>query len=237
VTASRLSSDRARNYVAGAVGLPPAAALAFAQRARWGAEAFWDSYLTTVVPTIMLVFWTVTCLVYAALTHRTVGRLGASELRRFSRRQAAARREPRWKRLLGMGTGPGSWAANAIVIVIAFTLLLAQGEAWRTSPWLVGLSAASVAASWLVMVVSHALRYAESDSGDAPALRFTFPEPPVYSDYLRHSLLVSVAGALAPATPVTREGWSDLARHSLVAFIVNGVLVAMVVTLMLGRLA
>lgn len=234
-TTPRWGSDLARTLIASAVAFPASLAAVFLQIRAWGSEEYAGLYIEVGLPTIMLTYWSVTTVLYCLLTHVHLTRLDAAELRDRLAWEHDRRGNTRWSWLLGTG-GPATWTLTGGFIVLAFTLVLAQSPAWRSSVWLLVLSAVSVASSWVVMAYTHALRYGERDSHE-PALRFETDETPVFVDYLQHSLLVSVAAISAAATPLTRAGWRDLTQHAVTAFVVNTVLVAMVVSLLLGRVA
>ncbi|PWD49502.1 hypothetical protein C8046_00960 [Serinibacter arcticus] len=233
VLSRAVASDLSRTITATVSALPFALAVTVVQTRVWGAELFVERYAEVGIPTIMLTFWSAATLLYCLLTHVHLSRLGAATLRERSAREAASRHRHWYTPLLGSG-GPASWTISGGFIVLVFTLVLAQSPVWRSSIWLLAISALSVASSWVVMVYTHALRYCERDAQER-SLDFGGDEEPVFADYLQHSLLVSVAGVAAPATPTTRAGWRDLTQHAVTAFIVNGVLVAMIVTLLLGR--
>lgn len=124
-----------------------------------------------------------------------------------------------------------SWSvqvSSMALIVVALLLLL---PSWRAEPGLVVLALVMVAASWADMVISFALHYAAVDGG---SLDFPGDEPRTFSDYLYLAVTVQATFGLPDVAARTSAIRRHLSVHTLVSFVFNTVILAVVVTLLVG---
>jgi uncharacterized membrane protein len=133
-------------------------------------------------------------------------------------------------------------AVSASLGGVAVELGLARGmKGWNLAGHVL-LTGITVAASWFMMQLVYALRYAheyydpdEKDGiGDAEGLAFPGGEAPDYWDFLHFSAIIGVACQTADIA-ITDKGMRRLCTlHSLVAFAFNTVIVALTINLLAG---
>lgn len=195
-----------------------------------------DGASTAVVT--YLAFWPVFVVVYLVWTHLTYARRGPRALVASTQREAALSRRW-WTRLLGYG-GASSWTLAAAVVAVVVTVLIAQDPVYRRDWLYVGLGLLCVACSWALMAYAFALQYLRLDSGRrADGTRHVVMElegDPEFADYLTLAVLLSAMAATVSAQIRSREAWSIVRAHVLLAFTFNSVVVAMMVSLLFGGL-
>lgn len=185
-----------------------------------------------------LAFWPVFVVVYLVWTHLTYAGRGPRALVASTRRESELERRW-WTRMLGYG-GAASWTLAAAVVAVVVTILIAQDPAYRDDWLYVGLGLLCVACSWALMAYSFALQYLRLDGGRrADGTRHVQMElegEPRFADYLTLAVLVSAMAATVSAQIRSREAWSLVRVHVLLAFAFNSVVVAMMVSLLFGGL-
>lgn len=185
-----------------------------------------------------LAFWPVFVVVYLVWTHLTYARRGPRALVQSSRRESELGRRW-WNRLLDYG-GASSWTLSAAVVAVVVTVLIAQDPAFRRDWLYVGVGLLCVACSWALMAYAFALQYLRLDSERrADGTRHVVMElegDPRFTDYLTLAVLLSAMAATVSAQIRSREAWSLVRAHVLLAFMFNSVVVAMMVSLLFGGL-
>jgi hypothetical protein len=132
------------------------------------------------------------------------------------------------------GTGPNipaQWSGLAIgsVVVLVFSPHLLK------QPWVVALSAAVVATSWLVTVVSYAVHYSRI-SATAGGLTFPGDEGVVFWDCVYLAAQVQTTFSSSDVTIETTLTRRIVTGHTLIAFAFNTVIIALLIAvLFLGR--
>lgn len=188
---------------------------------------------------VYLFLWPMYCLVYALLVWIAYRDLPSDVLARAARRDL---REGRRlvTRLLGEG-GAVSSSVTVSAAAVVVTVLVAQSGLLQRSPVLLILAFLTVGGSWLVMVLAFALAYLRlNEASEAPAgglhLEVASPRPYRFDDYVTVALLASTMAATISVAPRTRAGWRMLRANVAVAFAFNSVVIAMVVSLLIGGL-
>lgn len=185
-----------------------------------------------------LFMWPLFGVVYLSWTHRAYTKAGPDALNRLARRETAA--QAHWfSKFFGYG-GSSSWTLTAALVAVFLAVAIAQDPAHRADPFYVALGLLSVASSWALMAYSFALQYLRLEASRSADASHHI-EPSVegesrFGDYLTLAILVSTMAATVSATIHTRRAWLMVRTNVLFAFTFNSVIVAMVVSLLLGGL-
>lgn len=131
------------------------------------------------------------------------------------------------------GKGPASWPVTVSVLALIVVVALVLRPSIREIPLVLGMALAMVVAAWLDVVVAYALYYARL--GTAHDV-FAFPgeEARGLSDYFYVALGVQTAFGTAGVEVLTRELRRVVIGQSLLAFAFNSVILAMILSLLLG---
>lgn len=174
--------------------------------------------------------WIVMGVFYPALTHLAYSRLSAPE---FHQRLSGDPSKVRsWTYRLLVRQGP--WSETVIGFVIAIGLLFSAMRG--NGP--VGLTAALVLAigvivsSWVLLVVNYALVFARLNARAGRQAHVVFPgeESPLFTDYVSFSTFVSTSVAPTGAEVVTTEARRAARAQTLVAFVFNTIIIALLVS-------
>lgn len=170
--------------------------------------------------------------VYQLLTWRAFDGLPAAELTRrvtaTTPRSARARRREAW-----LGAGPKGWASTAALTALAAALLIAVNDELRTRTVLVVLSLVTVAVGWTMVAMAYALRYLRTDTVEG-GLAFPGTEPPIWRDYVYLAVQVSTTFSTSDADVTSSRMRGQVTAHGLVAFVFNTVIVALLVSALIG---
>ncbi|WP_163541629.1 DUF1345 domain-containing protein [Occultella kanbiaonis] len=120
-------------------------------------------------------------------------------------------------------------SALALIVVA----LLAFNEGVRSEPGLVAAGLVMVVLSWLNVVVCYAIQYARSDLR-SPGMRFPGDEQPSFLRYLYVALSVQATFGTTDVEITTDRMRAVTMTHGLLAFVFNTVILAVVVSLLLG---
>lgn len=188
---------------------------------------------TTVV---YLFAWPLFGAVYLLWTHLAYANQGPRTLGSRARREEERQRRW-WSSLIGYG-GASSWTLSAALATIFITVVIAQNPDYRSDLLFVALGLLCVACSWAIMAYSFALQYLRLDAGDGEVehIRLGLEGDARFGDYLTLAVLLSTMAATVSAKIRTREAWALVRTNVLFAFTFNSVIVAMVVSLLLGGL-
>ena len=94
------------------------------------------------------------------------------------------------------------------------------------------MSGLLVVSSWLVVAVTYAVQYMRTDVAGG-GLAFPGDERPVFSDYCYLALQISTTYSSSDVQVTAREMRRRVGRHTLVAFVFNSVIVALLVSALL----
>ncbi|MGL5849674.1 MAG: DUF1345 domain-containing protein [Phycicoccus sp.] len=186
-----------------------------------------DDETSTVV--VIMANWVVFGAAYIGLTLWAFGRRGRPDLELAVRDSTPARRSA--GRILLEGGGATSWTVQAALVALGLLVVLSTTERFRTSGAMIGGGAVLVAACWGLMVVSYAVRYLREDV-ETPGLEFGGVAPPVFDDYLYQAVAVSASFATSDVTPTTTRMRRTVRSHTLIAFVFNTVILALLVSLL-----
>ncbi|ANY09423.1 DUF1345 domain-containing protein [Pseudonocardia sp. HH130630-07] len=182
------------------------------------------------VVTVYFGAWTAYSVVYTGLTWIALRRADGFTLvdwlaeDRIGRRR---RRRTEWLAGSGGPLGALTFCAVAIAAVICVMVL----RELREDPVVVGLAVLAVVASWLLIVIVYAVHYAR-ENGRSGGLGFPGPAPPRLADYVYLSVGISTAYNSGDVT-VTSTGMRSAATvHTVVAFVFNTVIVALLVSML-----
>jgi uncharacterized membrane protein len=206
----------------------PLMVLAIVNGVRWG-----DSVALGAVIGFAGLSLTLFSLVYVIWTHQLFHATPPQELDRIAAEQY--RRGPsRLERWMGFA-GTESWAMWAAIASIL--VAMATAFAWYSdrSLWLPLITIVTAASSWVTMAYAFALRYLRLNAAGED-IEFEIRETPTFSDYLSMSFLIATVAALSAGAPRTRAGLRSVRAQTIIAFVFNSLVIAMIVSLVLGLL-
>lgn len=180
---------------------------------------------------LVLLGWNIFAVLYALLSVRT---FSGDDAARF-RRQMRARTERRtrlWRRLNPHGDGP-TYAIQATIVAFAVVLVLPHVNAVEINLWLlVPVSLTILLSCWALSIVSYALHYAEKDL-ESPGLEFPGERTHAFADYLYFSIAVATTFGATDVTISTPRMRRVVNLHTVVTFVYNSVIVALLASLIL----
>ncbi|MCR2812126.1 DUF1345 domain-containing protein [Microbacterium sp. zg.Y1090] len=233
--ATRYVTDAARANLSSAIAAALGFAFAVATAAMRGDLGVVDPLRLGI--DVYLFMWPSFGAVYLVWTHLAYSRHDVATLRWRTQRELQAQRRWWWP-LVGFG-GASSWTLSAALAAVFITVVIAQTPEYRGSLLYVALGLLCVACSWALMVYAFALQYLRLQVGtiDADHIRLEVGSPATFGDYLTLSILLSTMAATVSASVRTRQAWMLVRTNVLFAFTFNSVIVAMVVSLLLGGLS
>jgi uncharacterized membrane protein len=229
-----LARDVARSYISVGVGMAVVTAILYG--------------LVFLAPSVLIplgrdqivrVFcysgWALFCLTYIALSLIAFSRLSAEELR-----SATAATEPDssgMRRFWWALNGGGAiwWAlTGAAVTLVTLIELIASGQ--ELTPLLIGSCVTVVVVTAALIVVAFAVNYAREDAVRG-GLRFPGEDEPRFGDYLYFSIQVTTTFGGSDVEVLHRGMRRIVSMHSVIAFTFNTVIIALLVSVLVGRLA
>ncbi|WP_217183491.1 DUF1345 domain-containing protein [Streptomyces sp. AC495_CC817] len=229
---SRVYDDGFRSGIASTAALLPpigAVLLLGATDASALARLFADA---TVLLPLFCGYWVSFSAIYLVWTHVLFARTDPHELRRIADIQHHRRASP-VEIALGLRGATGVGAVSVALVAMAAAVGTALVGVDATATWRVALVLLTVAASWVGLVYTFALRYLRLDAAQE-RISFDIDEEPGFGEFVSMAVLVSAVGALSGGTPRTRAGLSAVRAHTVFAFVFNTVIVAMTVSLAVG---
>ncbi|MFT3943006.1 MAG: DUF1345 domain-containing protein [Ancrocorticia sp.] len=130
-----------------------------------------------------------------------------------------------------MGTSTGSWTISISILALWVVLMLVLRPSLRQFPAALLIGTAMIVASWVSVAVLYGVRYARLDKS---ALRFPGDQPNKLSDYLYLSFAAQASFSPSDVEILTSEARRVVTGHTLLAFAFNSVILATVVSLLLG---
>lgn len=224
----RLAGDATRAWVALAACLPLGAGGGIASGTFRAADeaALLRGQLMAVLVSLIAYFF-----LYAVLTRTTFRSLERRELERVLR--ATRPRHTSARLLLALsGGGATSWSVSAGLFSLAVVVLVAVQPLLRADVTVLVASGLAVVASWAVVVVTFAVQYMRTDV-ESGGLAFPGDERPVFDDYVYLALQISATYSSSDVEVTTRAMRRRVGRHTLVAFVFNSVVVALLVSALL----
>ncbi len=176
--------------------------------------------------------WDLFAVIYVVITFRTFHGVDAEE---FRRRMAARGRRSAWGiwRLSSHADGP-AFAVEATVVAFAVVLVLPHVHSIRINDLLlVPVTLSILLSSWALSIVSYAVHYAQYDL-EQPGLQFPGERTNAFDDYWYFSLGVATTFGATDASIVTPRMRRVVNLHTVLTFIYNSVIVALLASLLLS---
>lgn len=189
----------------------------------------------------VLSVWVSLALVHAVLTMAAFAGRGGEDLRHHTARVDPRRLKRRWwsdvpvlRSFMGSDDGP-TWSVTlALCALIGVSMLLASRSV-RWEGLFLTIGAALVVVSWFSVVIANALQYARMDlEAGPPDLAVPGDEDRSFADYLYFSLGVQATFGATDISVLTTRMRRIVSIHSLVAFVYNTVIVAIVVSVIVS---
>ncbi|QOR69940.1 DUF1345 domain-containing protein [Ruania alkalisoli] len=186
-----------------------------------------------------VVAWTIFTFVHLVLTRVAYGRLAEADLRVALVRDDRAGQDSRWLRLRHQlwdrwwRTDAPSWSVQVSVLALVVVAMIIAVPALRESQPLLMCALAMVAGSWANVVVMYAVHYARLDLRLA-GLEFAGSDPRVFSDYAYLALTIQATFATSDVVVTTAAMRRTVMVQTGLAFVFNTVIIALIVSLLLG---
>jgi uncharacterized membrane protein len=180
---------------------------------------------------LCLLGWNLFAVLYVVLTLRRFRGVDAAE---FRRRMAARGTRSRgiW-RLSSRADGP-AFAVEATVVAFAVVLVLPHIPFIKINELLlVPVTLSILLSSWALSIVSYALHYAQYDL-EEPGLDFPGVRTNAFDDYWYFALGVATTFGATDASITTPRMRRVVNLHTLLTFIYNSVIVALLASLLLS---
>lgn len=166
--------------------------------------------------------------VYQLLTWWGFGRADADELVRWARattpRSASERRLQAWT-----GSGVRSWAVTAALLALVAVVVVLVVPALREDPLVLASSLLVVVTSWSMVVYAFAVAYLRLDA-ESGGLDFPGGDRPVWSDYVYLAVQVNATFSSSDVDASTPAARRLVTTHTLLAFVFNTIIVALLVS-------
>lgn len=226
----RLANDSARAWIASGIGAVLSFIISFGY-------AFYVvgkdqelvrlvAYSVSGLASLFLIFIT-----YELMTWWTFRRADAGQLADWITKTTPRRAKA--KVLLALsGGGATSWSAQAAVIALVAVIVVAFPRDLRGNLVIVVLGLLVVASSWVMVIVSFAIGYLRHNVEHA-GLEFPGDRAPTWDDYVYLAVQVSTTFSTSDVTVVTTAMRRKVTAQSVIAFVFNTVIVALVVSAML----
>lgn len=226
----RLARDSWRVWLATGLALPLAMVGAIAYAV---VEVRADRPLdqTALRVTALLLDYIVLFVLYQILTWRMFARLASERLIHWiastTPRTTRARRIQAW-----LGFGPKAWSVSAAALGLIAALVIALNDDLRRQPAVVTMSLLSVASAYTMIIFAYAVQYLRQNV-DHPGLVFPGRPELVWRDYFYLAVQVSTTFSTSDVEVTTTEMRGTVTAQSIVAFVFNTVIVALLVSALL----
>jgi len=189
--------------------------------------------LLAVYAVLLVLYPALTLAAFAGLSGECLTRALGESRRRQLRRPRWARRLVTWRDDDVGGDGP-SWPVVLALVALVVSIWLVVSDRVHGSPFLLGTSIVMVVAAWGGSVVAYAVHTARLDAV-AGGLRFPGDDGErAFSDYLYLALGVQAAFGPSDVQVTSRRMRRTLAGHMLVGWVFNTVVVAALVSFLVG---
>ena len=225
----RLASDTARGYLIVAVGVPLTFVIPLA--------LFFGGLRDRETLTIATLFigWTFISVLTTILTLATFLRADAPELRRWLVATTPRTGRARLISILN-GGGASGWAVTGslIAVIAVATLLFSGSEA--NHPVVIWSGISVVVTSLAMTISSYALRYAR-EYVFGGGIEFAGDERPRFADFIYLAVQVATTFGSSDVTITSTRARNVVTTNSLISFAINTVVVALLVSLLVTRIA
>ncbi len=183
--------------------------------------------VATIAPALgFVVAWAILASAHSGLTWLVYSDLSGEPLSRATRLGASGGSNE------SPAAGP-SWSVQVSLLAILVVGALVVVPSLRTSPVLLAAAVVMVASSWVDVAIMYAVHYARVDAL-VGGLRFPDQDERHFRDYLYVSLAVQTTFGSTDVVAVDRRARSIITGHGVLAFVFNTVIVAVIVSLLLG---
>lgn len=182
------------------------------------------------------IIWVLFCLIHTVWTHLTFRGLAGDRLRAavaVQRRRERHETATIWRRLWYTSSHAPSWSVQVGVVALVAVLVVVVVPGLRANLLFLGVAMALVVSSWANTVVSYALHYARLDLADR-AIDFPGDDDRTFTDYLYLSVALQTTFGTTDASILTSDMRRTTMVHGVLAFVFNSVIVAMIVSLLIG---
>lgn len=221
----KLASDTRRSWVILAAAVPVSIALPFLL-VLLGVDAGAPGFTIAV----LFLAWAFIGFLTSILTLAVFLRAGSSELERWLAATTPRDRGARLRYFLN-GGGAAGWAVTGSVIAAVAVLALSFAPG-ATSPLVIGAGVGVVVASLFMTITAYAVMYARPQVSRG-GIEFA-GERPVFLDYLYLAVQVSTTFSTSDVTMTSTTARRLVTAHSLIAFGFNTVIVALLVSVLVG---
>jgi uncharacterized membrane protein len=221
----KLASDVTRGYVILGAVIPVTLLAQVALRAADVADH-------ALIPATIFIGWASLGLLTGILTLAVFWRADGATLRRWLEQTTPRDRGAKVWSVLN-GGGSASWAITGSVIAVAAVVGMAFLPELRAEPVVVASGIAVVVGSLFMTMSSYALRYAR-ETATVGGFRFAGPTEPRFEDFFY--LAVQVATTFGPSDVVveTTHARRLVTLNSIISFGFNTVIVALLVSVLVG---
>ena len=179
---------------------------------------------------LLLIGWNVFAVAYVVLTASAFSRVPAEEFRR--RMLLRIDRSTFVGRAMHNGAGP-AFTIEASIVAFVVVLAVPQIDGIDLDAWLlVPLTLTILFSCWALSVVSYALHYGLHDLRK-PGLAFPGERTNAFSDYLYFSIAVSTTFGSTDVNVTTPEMRRVVNLHTILTFLYNSVILALMVSLII----
>ncbi len=228
-----LAKETPRQYLSSAAAVLAIVPLATLMGIRFDVAEGMQRYFTHLIY-VYAVIMIVSTLVYVPLTLFAFRRLTGLSLRRVAA-WSSPRSEAELATQRRRGTGEVAQALGSAFVSLAIVVMLLSSDQLRGDLLLSAAALAGVACSWMLILVSFAVRYLREWA--LGRLHYDFgDEPPVFSDMVFLSLQMSTAYNLANTQLRSAALRRVATAHNLMAFVFNTVILALLISVALPSL-
>jgi uncharacterized membrane protein len=172
-----------------------------------------------------LIAWDVTAIVYLVVTWAHIARLDAAET------AADAKREDPTRAGADLGV---VIAALASLVAVGYVIVVGNAENSRQLDLDVGLSVASVVASWALVHTIFTLRYARlyyADESAPGGVDNHQKEPPRFTDFAYLAFTIGMTFQVSDTELTSSQFRAMVLRHALLAYLFGTVIIALTINL------
>jgi uncharacterized membrane protein len=172
-----------------------------------------------------LIAWDGAAIVYLAVTWTQIARLDAAQTAADAKREDPTRAGAD----LGMVI-----AAVASLVAVGFLIVVRSGEKGLRLDLDVGLSVASVVASWALVHTIYTLRYARlyyADESAPGGLDNHQNEPPRFTDFAYVAFTIGMTFQVSDTETTSSQFRAMVLRHALLAYLFGTVIIALSINL------
>lgn len=149
--------------------------------------------------------------------------------------EVVRRSRPRYRwldRWLGGGS-VSDWGSGVVILSLGAVIGVLTSTSLKTNPWVLLMCGILVVSAWFMMVHLYAGYYLRTDVGTR-GLRFPGDERPVYSDYVYFAQQIQTTFGGSDVNIISKAMRSSVNVHNMLAYAFSTVVVALLVSGVLG---